>query len=258
MRPGLLPLSVLLAVATLAADDAAGRIRTQEKALSKSVAWVRLVTSADEEGGDDSSGVCSGPVLSQGGRIVVLCPDVGERLKSVKILREDGKEEEASVLAHDADLGLMYVVAKDAKAAGLVPVDAPKAAKEPKLGDALLLVDRRSHGSPDETVCRQVRVCCALEHPEHAWLYTGISSQQMGGLVVTPSGEVVGVVAILKDRGPEGEEVSLPAVLSLDRLLASIPAMEAPEVPKPDAPKDEPKKDAMDQKKDEPHKEEKP
>ncbi len=248
MRPTLtIALALAAVTAVVSADDLADRIRVQEKALGKSVAWIRLVTSAEEEGGEDVSGVCSGPVIFHGGRPVVLAPDIEDRLKSVKILRDDGQEQEAEVLAHDSDLGLMFVVAKDVKASGLMPSEAPKAAKDPQLGDPLLLIDRRSHGSPDETVCRLVRVCCVMERPERAWLYNGISPQQMGGLVVTPSGEVVGVVAHLKDRDADGEEMTIPAVLPIERVLSSVQALQT-EVPKapeksPEDPKEAPKKE---------------
>ncbi len=247
MRPILL--AACLCVAAAAADDLAAKIRTQEKTFAKSVAWIKLVAAAEEEGGEDSIGICSGPVVTQGGRAVVLVSDAGDRqLKSIKILKDDGGEQDAEVLAHDADLGLMFVVAKDVKdpkAAGLVPLDMSKMAKEPQLGDELILIDRRIHTAPDENVGRSVRVCCALVSPEHAWLFTGIAPHFMGGLVVTPAGEVVGVVATLKDRNPDGEEITLPAVLPLSKILASVQAVQPKEEAKdstdPKAPKKEEK-----------------
>ena len=237
MRPILA--AAILCAAVVSADDLSARIRSQEKAFGKSVAWIRLVTSPAHAEGADVTGVCSGPVISQGGRLVVLAPDIEEGLKSVKILRDDGQDQEADVLAHDADLGLMFIVAKDPKTSGLVPTEAPKA-PPPQLGDPLLLIDRRSHNSPDETVCRLVRVCCVLERPERAWLYTGIEAGQMGGLVVTPAGEIVGVVALLKDRDAEGNPTAIPAVLPFSKLLASVQSVQ--DTPSKDAAPKEPEK----------------
>lgn len=216
-------------VMTLLGDDLARRIRDQEKSFAGSVYWVKVTMASDD--GEEGSGHCSGPALTYEGRTILVVPDIPEHLKEARILLPDGQEIEAEVLAHDDDIGLMFLVpaqAKEAPAPTLKGIPVGKPVK-PGLGDPLLLIDRRSHTVPDETTCRFVRVTCVLKSPETIYFYSDIAEQQMGGLVVTAEGEAVGIVGIFRDRNENGDETKGVGLLPMEKVLSSVSAVRRPE-----------------------------
>lgn len=242
-------LGAALAVIALAgvalADEMAQRIRDQEKTYAKSIVWLKATVTDDE--GDEGTSICSGPTVLHEGRTVIVAPDVPDQIKDLKILQADGKEVDAEVLAHDADIGFMFVAPKDPKGAAgaLSPVEIGKEAKPPAIADPLLVIDRRSHAAPDETTCRLVRVNCVLTVPERLTFYTGLQPQQVGGLVVTPEGAIVGVVGFYQDRNDEGQRQRGVAVLPLEKVLVSLAGVQKPE---PEEEKKEEKEDKKEEK----------
>ena len=221
----LLPALLLVAGQTGLADEAADRIRAQEKAFSKSVMWVKMTLTAED--GEQGAAVCSGPAFSHGGRAVVVVADVPMEAAAIRIGLADGQEVEAELLGRDEDLGLMFVAAKQAEEAKAIPALAPGKGKALALGDAFLLIDRRAQGAPEETTCRLARVVCALTSPKQAYFYSGMSPEQTGGLAVTPDGEVVGMVGLFKSRDADGEEESSVALLPIEQILDALSAVGA-------------------------------
>ncbi len=216
--------AVLLSQAGLA-DEAADRIRAQERAFSKSMIWIKVVMTSED--GDQGTGTCSGVAVAHGGRCVVVAPDVQATVSSLRILLPDGKEVEAELLARDEDLGLMFVAPRQAEEAKAIPALAPGKGKALALGDPFLLIDRRSQAAPEETTCRLARVICVLTSPKLGYFYSGMAPEQMGGLAVTPEGELVGMVGLFKGRDADGEEESSVALLPVEQILDSLSAVGA-------------------------------
>lgn len=224
-RARLLLAGLLLAAQAGRADEAADWIRSQERAFSKSVMWVKMtLTTAD---GEEGFAVCSGPAFSHGGRAVIVVADAREAASAIRIVLPDGKEAGAEVLGRDEDLGLMFVVPKQREEDKTVPALASGKGKALELGDAFLLIDRRSPVAPEETTCRLARVICVLTSPKRAYFYSGISPAQMGGLAVTPDGEVVGMVGVFKSRDADGDEEASVALLPVEQILDSLAAVGA-------------------------------
>ena len=98
----------------------------------------------------------------------------------------------------------------------------------PLLGDPMILIDRRSSDALEDTVCVPVRVICRLETPHLAYFYTGLSPQQMGGMLVTPEGGFVGIVGLLKETTADGQEMTFPAGLPAARILAALDGIRKP------------------------------
>ena len=214
------PLALALCLAA-SADDGAEMIRRVEKNFSKAVQWLKMTVS-DEEG-HEAPGVCSGPAVRQGNRVILVSPDVEGKIADPRILMPDGKEHPAEILAHDADLGLMFLALKE-EVKGF-PALEPGKARKLETGERVLLVDRRAQGAPEETTCRLARITCVLTAPRTAYLYTGISPQQAGALVVTPAGEVVGLVGILKEKTEDGD-AAFAAIIPIQDLLDTLSTLE--------------------------------
>lgn len=216
--------AALLACACLqaGADETADMIRRVEGALSRSILWLKMTVS-EKEDAPESPAVCSGPAVRQGARVILASPDVPGRIGSPRILMPDGKEHPMELLAHDPDLGLMFLALKE-EVKDLPALD-PGKARRLELGERVLLVDRRAHGSPEETTCRMVRITCVLSNPRTAYFYNGIDAQHAGALVATPDGQVVGLVGILREATEQGE-ARFPAIVPLQDLLDSLATLE--------------------------------
>lgn len=214
---------LLAACLTAGADETADLIRKAEKGFAPFIQWLKM-TASDEEG-NESPAVCSGPAVRQGDRILLASPDVDAKVGSPRILTPDGKEHDMELLAHDGDLGLMYLTLKDKAEAKDIQALEPAKARKLEMGERVLLVDRRAQGSPEETTCKLVRITCVLTTPRTAYLYAGIHPNHAGALVVTPAGEVIGLVGLLKETTEHGES-RFAAILPLQDLLDSLATLE--------------------------------
>lgn len=209
------------------ADPEADRIRACEQAFAKHIVWLKMAVT-DEEG-QQHAGACSGVLFRRGGRVVMVSPIADGVAGTLRMLKADGKEVEAEVLGRDEAMGYMFVSPKDAKDdEGFSALDAPKG-KVLELGDPLVLIDRRSHGAPEETTCRMTRVTCVLTEPRRCYFYRGLLPFQVGGFAVTPDGEAVGMVGGFVMTDAEGGEARGVALLPLEQILESLTTLKPKE-----------------------------
>lgn len=207
MRATALALIALGACFAATADETAGKVRAAAGKAQAAVLTLRSVLTVEFQGQQQEHKVET-PAVMMGGLLVApnpedlvaanLPPGVASTASGFKLVVAEGKEVEAKVVGRDTDFGLLFLKLEGGEA----PPALPAARREAlQLGDPVVVMSRLSSTHP-EILCVESRVCSVIQKPR--LMYMVVDLLNPGSVAMTPEGELVGLVATVKEADPDG------------------------------------------------------
>jgi hypothetical protein len=204
--------STILCSPAHAENDPAFQRLIEQKAgaiVSMQVTYAMSMGSRTQEG----SGSLEGILLSKDGLIMIQNPSPGGNFKisltEIRVIFPgDVKEYDAILVAQDSKVGLAFVRIKDLEGKQVTPLEIENSV-EPKVGDLLYGVARKSQNWDYAPYCATLRVIAQLSKPRKLWDLDGNFAQRAHP-VFTAEGVVAGVLVNQEGVGGGQETFILP------------------------------------------------